>query len=73
MIYNNIISMSTILQSKKYKCNICDKIYASYKSYWNHNNKFHKTTIDEEITIRFYIMNYYIIKIILIIIFIITV
>ena len=22
-------------------CNICNKIYASYKSLWNHNNKFH--------------------------------
>ena len=24
-----------------YKCNICNKIYSSYKSLWNHNKQFH--------------------------------
>ena len=24
-------------------CNICSKKYKSYKSLWNHNNKFHNT------------------------------
>ena len=26
---------------KKFNCKICNKIYASYKSIWNHNKKFH--------------------------------
>ena len=25
----------------EYKCNICNKIYTSYQSLWNHNKKFH--------------------------------
>ena len=25
----------------KYKCNICNKLYSSYKSLWNHNKDFH--------------------------------
>jgi hypothetical protein len=25
-----------------HKCNICNKIYSSYKSLWNHNKEFHK-------------------------------
>jgi hypothetical protein len=25
-----------------YKCNICNKLYSSYKSLWNHNKEFHK-------------------------------
>lgn len=24
-----------------YKCNICNKLYSSYQSLWNHNNRFH--------------------------------
>uniref|UniRef100_A0A6C0DAL4 C2H2-type domain-containing protein n=1 Tax=viral metagenome TaxID=1070528 RepID=A0A6C0DAL4_9ZZZZ len=28
----------------EYKCNICNKIYKSYQSLWNHNNKFHNNT-----------------------------
>ena len=28
----------------EYKCNICNKLYKSYQSLWNHNNKFHDTT-----------------------------
>ena len=34
-----------------YHCKECEKIYSSYKSLWNHNNKFHenrKTEITEE-------------------------
>ena len=27
--------------NRQYKCNICNKIYSSYKSLWNHNKKFH--------------------------------
>jgi len=36
------------MNEKEYKCNICDKLYASYKSLWLHNKKFHKnnTTIE---------------------------
>jgi len=30
-----------IIECNKYKCNICNKIYKSYQSLWNHNNKFH--------------------------------
>ena len=26
-----------------HSCNICNKIYSSYKSLWNHNKKFHNT------------------------------
>jgi len=29
-----------------FSCNICDKIYSSYKSLWNHNSKFHNKKID---------------------------
>ena len=31
------------MNSKEYKCNICNKMYVSYKSLQNHNKKFHKT------------------------------
>jgi len=31
----------------EYKCNICNKLYKSYKSLWNHNNKFHKNIINQ--------------------------
>jgi hypothetical protein len=27
----------------EFKCNICNKIYKSYQSLWNHNNKYHNT------------------------------
>lgn len=27
-------------------CKICNKNYASYKSLWNHNKKFHKVITD---------------------------
>ena len=30
------------MNSKEYKCNICNKFYASYKSLWLHTKKFHK-------------------------------
>ena len=33
----------------EYNCNICNKLYKSYQSLWNHNNKFHNT-INNEIT-----------------------
>jgi len=36
--------MDTI--NRSYKCNICNKIYSSYKSLWNHNKIFHINKID---------------------------
>ncbi len=33
-----------------YSCNICNKEYSSYKSLWNHNNKFHKTNVTQTST-----------------------
>jgi hypothetical protein len=30
----------------EFSCNICNKLYSSYKSLWNHNNKFHNKKID---------------------------
>ena len=32
----------------EYKCNICNKLYSSYKSLWNHNKKFHKNNITHD-------------------------
>lgn len=29
------------MEPKKYTCNLCDKLYKSYKSMWNHNKIFH--------------------------------
>ena len=29
-------------KDRLHRCNICNKEYSSYKSLWNHNNKFHK-------------------------------
>jgi hypothetical protein len=39
--------------NKKYHCEICNKNYATYKSLWNHNNKFHngKKTISLNLNI----------------------
>jgi len=34
---------------KYYYCNICDKNYSSYQSYWYHNKKFHKQKANEEL------------------------
>ena len=31
----------------EYKCNICNKLYSSYKSLWNHTKKFHKNIITQ--------------------------
>ena len=31
--------------SKEYKCDICNKLYATYKSLWDHNKKFHKSQL----------------------------
>ena len=36
------------MNSKEYKCNICNKLYASYKSAWLHNKKFHKNNTSNE-------------------------
>ena len=36
------------MNSKEYKCNICNKLYASYKSLWDHNKKFHKNVVNNE-------------------------
>jgi hypothetical protein len=33
----------------KYNCKICNKYYASYKSIWNHNKKFHKENVSNSI------------------------
>jgi hypothetical protein len=29
-----------------HRCNICNKVYSSYKSLWNHNNKFHNNIVN---------------------------
>jgi hypothetical protein len=29
------------------RCNICDKLYSSRQSLWNHNNKFHLNIVPE--------------------------
>jgi hypothetical protein len=29
-------------KDRLHSCNLCNKYYSSYKSLWNHNNKFHK-------------------------------
>ena len=31
----------------EYKCNICVKLYKSYKSLWNHNKNFHNPQIQD--------------------------
>jgi hypothetical protein len=31
----------------EYRCNICNKLYSSYKSLWNHNKKFHKNIVTQ--------------------------
>ena len=33
-----------------FKCNICSKLYSSYKSLWNHNKKFHKNDVTGNVT-----------------------
>ena len=44
--------MTIGLEKKKYKCTICDnRLYASYKSLWYHNYKFHKTTPTDDTNI----------------------
>ena len=35
-------NMNPNMNPKEYKCNICRKFYASYKSLWDHNKKFHR-------------------------------
>ena len=30
------------MKKKEFKCIICEKFYASYKSLWDHKKKFHK-------------------------------
>jgi len=34
-------------KSESYKCTQCNKFYASYKSLWNHNKKFHTLNINK--------------------------
>jgi len=34
---------------KKFRCKICEKNYASNSSLWNHNNKFHNTSVKENV------------------------
>ena len=31
------------LKDRRYSCKLCNKIYSSANSLWNHNNKFHKS------------------------------
>ena len=38
------------MSSKEYKCNICNKMYSSYKSLWYHNYKYHKNTSTNDVT-----------------------
>jgi len=40
-IISNIIIMN--ISNRSYSCNICNKKYKSYKSWWNHNKIFHKS------------------------------
>jgi hypothetical protein len=47
-IISNIIIMN--ISNRSYSCNICNKKYKSYKSLWNHNNKFHKIHNQKPIT-----------------------
>ena len=37
------------MTSKEFKCKICIKMYASYKSLWDHNKKFHKNKTIEHL------------------------
>ena len=37
------------MDKKEFKCNICNKFYASYKSVWEHNKKFHKNKETKEV------------------------
>jgi hypothetical protein len=46
-MYKDIL-LNNIMSVKKYTCNICNKDYKSYKSLWNHKNKFHKSVPEEE-------------------------
>ena len=39
------------MYSKEFKCNICNKFYASYKSLWDHNKKFHKNKATNDVTV----------------------
>ena len=36
---------------KKFRCKICEKNYASNSSLWNHNNKFHNTSVKENVKV----------------------
>jgi hypothetical protein len=38
------------MTSKEFKCNICNKLYTSYKSLWNHNKLFHKNKTTSNVT-----------------------
>ena len=31
----------------EHKCTVCDKLYKSYQSLWNHNKKFHKFNVNQ--------------------------
>ena len=37
--------------NKIYSCIICNKKYTSNSSLWNHNNKFHKDTVNNNVNI----------------------
>ena len=39
------------MNTKEFKCNICIKFYTSYKSLWNHSNKFHKKETTDNNTV----------------------
>ena len=40
------------MNTKEFKCNICNKLYASYKSLWNHKKKFHKNETINEVVVQ---------------------
>lgn len=35
-----------------FRCNICDKLYKSYQSLWNHNRKFHNNNNNHNVIIQ---------------------
>jgi hypothetical protein len=37
------------MKDKKHKCIICNKEYASYKSWWNHDKKFHRKPLKNNV------------------------
>ena len=42
-----------MINNKIYICNICDKIYASYNSLYNHNKKFHTINVESKLKCKY--------------------